>query len=356
MKAGKARPGASVQQRVAEGRYARQAIFAPLGDRGQERLSAASVAIVGAGATGSALALLLARAGVGSLRLIDRDFVEWNNLQRQLLYDEADVRDALPKAVAAERHLRAINSEIQVQGVVEDLRPTNVDNLLEGTDLVLDGTDNFEARYLVNDACVRVGRPWIYSGVVASYGMTLLVRPGQTACLRCLFPNPPPPGSAASCDTAGVLGTAVAAIAAVAASEAMKLLVGAETALAPGLVHLDLWELGLEVTPAPRRTAAGGCPCCVRREFPFLRGASSRATVLCGRDAVQITPVQPSTITLADLAARLAPVARVRENGHLLKAWVDDYELTVFPGGRAIIQGTGDEAVARSIYARYLGG
>lgn len=334
-------------------RYARQTVLPVIGPEGQERLLASRVAIIGCGATGTVIANHLARAGVGYLRIVDRDWVEWNNLQRQLLFDEADARDALPKATAAETRLRAVNSEIQIEGLVSDLNAANVEELIGDCDLVMDGTDNFETRYIVNDACVKLGKPWVYTGAVSTYGMSLLIQPGQTACLRCAFPDPPPPGTAATCDTAGVLGPAVSAIASLSASEAIKWLVGAKDALAEGLIHVDAWELSWHRFRLERKP---DCPCCVERNFPYLKvGAASHATSLCGRNAIQITVARGARLDLQQLAERLRPVGEVTVNSFLLKLQAGEHLITVFSDGRAIIQGTTDETLARNLYARYVG-
>jgi molybdopterin-synthase adenylyltransferase len=334
-------------------RYARQRVLPVIAVPGQERLLAASVLVVGCGATGTVIANHLARAGVGRLRIVDRDFVEWNNLQRQLLFDESDVRAELPKATAAEKRLRAVNSEIAIEGLVSDVNAGNVEELIRDVDLVMDGTDNFETRYVVNDACVKHGKPWVYTGAVATYGMMLLVRPGLTPCLRCLFPEPAPAGSAATCDTAGVLGPAVSVIASYSATEAIKLLTGAEDALADALINVDVWDLSWHRFKIQRRD---DCPCCGERKFPYLEvAASSHATSLCGRNAFQITLTRRAKLDLKALAERLRPLGEVTLNPFLLKFEVDGHLLTVFPDARAIIQGTDDEAVARSLYSRYVG-
>jgi len=334
-------------------RYARQLVLPEVGEEGQARLAAAAVAIVGCGATGTVIANHLVRAGVGSIRIIDRDWVEGNNLQRQLLFDEKDAREQTPKAAAAERRIREVNGEIRVQGIVEDLNATNVDALLAGCHLVLDGSDNFEVRYLINDWCVREGLPWVYCGAVATYGMTLLIRPGVTPCLRCLFPEPPAPGTAATCDTAGVLGPAVGIIASQASVEALKWLLGHTDALAAGLIHVDAWETTWHVFEITRKS---GCPCCERHEFPHLEEAAvSHATALCGRNSVQVTPARTARVDLEAAEERLRPVGPVSRTPHLLKLDLGELQLNLFPDGRAIIQGTDDESVARSLYSRYVG-
>jgi adenylyltransferase/sulfurtransferase len=337
-------------------RYLRQTIFASIGEAGQQRLLDSRVLLVGCGATGSVIATYLARAGVGRLVVVDRDFVERSNLQRQVLFTDQDAAETLPKAVAAERALRAANPEIQIDGVVADVNPANIESLLAGASLALDGTDNFETRYLLNDACVKQVTPWIYSGAVGSRGMTMTVRPGESACFRCVFPHAPPPGAAATCDTAGVLGPAVGMIGALAAAEAIKLMVGDTGALNPGLIHLDAWHLSFQTVRVARRVGADLCPCCVERQFPYLEaGAGSQTAVLCGRNAVQITSRAGATFSLPALAERLRPLGAVSLNPFLLRFQVDGYDLTVFPDARAIVKGTTDAAVARSLYARYVG-
>jgi adenylyltransferase/sulfurtransferase len=346
-------------------RYSRQARLEVIGEAGQERLEAARVTIVGCGATGTVLANHLVRAGVGYVRIIDRDFVEPSNLQRQLLFDEDDVTYGQTKAQAAEAHLRNANSEVGIEGIVADVNATNVEEFIADVDLALDGTDNFETRYVLNDACVKLGKPWVYTGVVSTYGMTTLIRPGVTPCLRCMFPEPPPPGSAATCDTAGVLGPAVSVVASLAATEAMKWLVGAEADLGEGLLHVDAWDLTWRQFRLERKP---DCPCCVRHEFPFLEPSSeSHVTVLCGRNAVQITPTRLVEIDLKARAAKLRGAGKAKASGYFLRFTpsgqteraTDDAEeeltLTLFADGRAIIQGSSDLAVARSLYARYVG-
>jgi adenylyltransferase/sulfurtransferase len=334
-------------------RYARQTILPVIGEDGQRRLLGSTVAVLGCGATGTVIANHLARAGVGRLRIVDRDWVEWNNLQRQLLFDEEDVHCGLPKAEAAARRLRAVNSEIAIEPVVADIHASNVLDLVADCDLVMDGTDNFETRYTLNDACVKLAKPWVYTGAVATYGMAMLVRPGETPCLRCLFPDPPPAGSVATCDTAGVLGTAVSVVASYSATEALKWLVGAREALAVGLLQADVWELTWRLFKVKRRR---DCPCCARHEFPFLDvSAGSLATSLCGRDAVQINPARAARLDLEAMAERFAAVGEVTLNPFLLRLDADGYRLTLFPDGRAVIAGTTDQALARSLYSRYVG-
>jgi molybdopterin/thiamine biosynthesis adenylyltransferase len=338
-------------------KYSRQILFADIGEAGQERLLASSAVLVGCGALGTVAANLLARAGLGRLRVIDRDFVEASNLQRQSLFEEADARESLPKAVAAERRLRAINSGVQVEGVVADLTPANARDLVASYPLILDGTDNFETRLLVNDAAISLGVPWIYAAAVGSYGVTLTIRPGETACLACLLEGDEKSGAArgaeATCDTAGVLNSAVGVIASIQATEALKILAGKPEALHGRLVSCDVWAGRFQSIRAERNPH---CRACARREFDYMEGEAQPHITMCGRDSVQIHE-RSRKFDLGDLGRRLAsaPSADVRNNQFLLRFRVPPYEMTVFADGRAIVKGTTDPAVARSLYARYLG-
>jgi adenylyltransferase/sulfurtransferase len=334
-----------------EERYSRQVLFHGIGAEGQRRLATARVAIVGCGATGSALASLLARAGVGTLRIIDRDYVEPSNLQRQSLFDENDAAESVPKALAAARKIAAFNSGIVVEPQVADLTPANVASLLANSDLVLDGTDNFETRYLVNDYAVEQGRPWIYAAAVGSYGVTMDVLPGETACLACVFPAPPR-GVVETCDTSGILNSAVNLVASVQVTEALKMLVGARDRLRRTLLSFDVWtnERSEISTTRPR----ADCQTCGEREFIHLEGKGRPHITLCGRNSVQIHE-RERPIDFAEMTERLKPHGTVRHNDFVLKFWREDYEMTLFPDGRAIIKGTTDTAIARSLYARYVG-
>jgi len=332
-------------------RYSRQVLFRGIGAAGQQKLAAGRVAIVGCGATGSALASLLARAGVGTIRIIDRDYIETSNLQRQSLFDEKDAAESLPKAVAAAGKIAAFNSQIVVEPQVADLTPANVDSLLEGMGLILDGTDNFETRYLINDFAVKNSLPWIYTGAVGSYGVTMNILPGRTACLACIFPGVPH-GTMETCDTAGILNSVVNLGASIAATEAIKFLVGAESQLRRTLLSFDVWcnERGEIAADKPHP----GCRACDRHEFPHLSGEERPHITLCGRNSVQIHE-RHRPIDLAQMSERLKPHGKVKHNDFVLKFWRDPYEITLFPDGRAIIKGTTDTAVARSLYARYVG-
>jgi adenylyltransferase/sulfurtransferase len=334
-----------------ESRYSRQSRFAPLGPGGQARIREASVAIVGCGALGTVEAEILVRAGVGRLRIIDRDFVEWSNLQRQFLFEESDAAEGLPKAVAAARRLSRVNAEVALEPLVADLTPANIEDLLEGVGLVLDGTDNFEARFLINDYAVSSGIPWIYAAAVGSYGLKLAIVPGRTACLRCVYPEPPP-GAQPTCETEGVLAPVTATIASLACGDALKILALGAESVAARLTTVDTWTGEVRQTSPPARDPR--CPCCAQRDFIHLTGQRRAPISLCGRNAVQIHE-RFRPVDLIDLARRLTPLASVRANDFAVRASIDPYELTVFPDGRAIIKGTTDPAVARSLYARYVG-
>ena len=334
-----------------ESRYSRQIRFAPWGLEGQQRIRASSVAVIGCGALGTVEAETLVRAGVGRLRIIDRDFVEWSNLQRQFLFEESDAAEGLPKAIAAARRLARVNSEVAIEPLVADLTPANIDELLEGVGLILDGSDNFEVRFLVNDYAVSAGIPWIYAAAVGSYGLKLAIVPGRTACLRCVYPEPPQ-GSQPTCETEGVLAPVTAAIASLACGDALKIIGCGAESVGTRLTTVDTWSGEIRQTSPPARDPE--CPCCARRDFVHLTGQRRAPISLCGRNAVQIHE-RFRPVDLADLARRLAPLATVRANDFAVRASFDAYELTVFPDGRAIIKGTTDPAVARSLYARYVG-
>jgi len=334
-------------------KYSRQMLFAGIGEEGQQRLLASSAVMVGCGAIGAAAAALLVRAGVGRLRVLDRDFVEPSNLQRQTLFDEDDARAALPKAVAAERKLRAINNSVAVEGLVRDVNPRNAADLLSGFDLILDGTDNFETRFLINDYAVESACPWIYAAAVASYGVTMTVRPGLTPCLACLLESSPNGrGNEETCDTVGVLGPIVNLIASLEVAEALKLLAGREQALHGRLISSDVWSGHFQSVRVAKNPA---CRACARRNFSYLQGQAQPHITLCGRDSVQIHE-RGRTLDLGALRARLAAtVSDVRHNEFLLCFRVEPYQVTVFADGRAILKGTKDPAIARSLYARYIG-
>ena len=337
-------------------RYVRQMRYSPLGVAGQERLSKSRVLLCGCGALGSVLAGTLARAGVGHLRIVDRDFLELNNLQRQILFDEQDVAEGLPKAIAAANKLRRINSQIHIEPLVADVDCRNVIELSETADLLLDGTDNFETRMLLNDVALRLDKPWIYGGCVGAEGQTMTVVPGKTACLRCLMPEPPPPGATATCDTAGILGSIVNVVASIQAAEAIKILSGHLEAINRGLTIIDLWDNRLRQVGTETLRDAQECPACSGQEFPWLEGQrGSQSVILCGRNSVQLRSQDTVSICLEDLAKRLADTGQVIHNTFLLRLTVENYQFTIFPDGRAIVGGTDDVTQARTLFAKYIG-
>jgi adenylyltransferase/sulfurtransferase len=331
-------------------RYSRQILFPGIGESGQERLLASHAIVVGCGALGAFHAAALARAGTGRITIIDRDFVEPSNLQRQWLFEEDDAAQALPKAVAAERRLARINSRVAARGIVADLRAGNAAELLEGAGVLLDGLDNFETRFLLNDYAVSAGVPWIYGAAVGSYGLMMPVVPGLTPCLRCIYPEPPA-GAQPTCDTAGVLNAITSAVASLQVAAALKILTGHADRVEPRITTLDVWNGGIRQVQPPRDPA---CPACVRREFPYLAGAGAAPVSLCGRNAVQIHD-RTRPLDLAVLGEKLARLGDVRSNEFALRFRAAPYELTVFPDGRAIVKGTTDPGIARSLYSRYVG-
>jgi molybdopterin-synthase adenylyltransferase len=336
-------------------RYSRQMLFQPIGEAGQSRLSRSRVAIVGCGALGTVLANHMVRAGVGYVRLIDRDYVEWSNLQRQMLYDEEDARQFLPKAFAAQQKLTQINSAVQIDAHVSDLTSQNAEHLLADMDLVLDGTDNYQVRFLINDVCVKHNIPWIYGGAVSAHGMSFVILPGQTPCLRCLFDSVPAPGTTPTCDTVGVIGPIIHVIASLQATEALKYLSGNTSAISPYAISVDLWNQQFRQTDLSNARKAN-CPCCGRHTYEFLMtSVREQVSTLCGRNTVQLLPNEPTALDLQQLADRLRKLTRVESNRFLLRVYLDPYVLVVFPDGRVLVQGTEDIGIARSLYAKYIG-
>lgn len=337
-------------------RYVRQMRYAPLGEAGQTRLLAGRVLICGMGALGSVIANTLARAGVGHLRIVDRDYLELNNLQRQVLYDEEDVAAGVPKAIAAHRRLVKINSQINIEPIVADVDHRNLPELLQGVDVMVDGTDNFETRFLLNDASLKYGVPWVYGGCIGAEGQTMTILPGETPCLRCLLGDAPPPGSTPTCDTAGILAPIINVIASIEACEVIKLLSGHRDAINRTLLVFELWENRYRQVKLDALRESVVCPTCQRTSFPWLEGQrGSHTAILCGRNAVQLSFPDRGPINLTALAAKLAAVGQVTQNPFLLRCVIDPYRLTVFPDGRAIVGGTEDIAEAKSVYARYIG-
>ena len=335
-------------------RYSRQILFDGIGEEGQRKLLAARVLIVGCGALGTAHAEALCRAGVGRLRIVDRDFVEPSNLQRQTMFTESDADKRLPKAIAAANHLREINSEIEIEPHVADVNYSNIEQLIDGCDVVLDGTDNFATRYLINDACVKHETNWIYGAAVGSYGVTMTIRPHNTACLRCIFEEAPPAASAPTCDTAGVIMPIISIVSAVQVAEVFKLITGSLAELHESLMQFDVWRNEWRkiriAAPHP------DCPTCGLGHFETLSPTTAEtAAVLCGRDAIQISPSQPTTINFLLLAERLRAAGEVKFNEYLLRFKTGPFELTVFQDARSIVRGTDQIATARSLYAKYIG-
>ena len=339
-------------------RYSRQILFGPLGEQGQRRLADSRVTLIGCGALGSVVADTLVRAGIGFLRIVDRDYLELNNLQRQVLFDEQDVAEQLPKAEAARRKLNKINSEVIVEAVIDDANYTNIEALVEGADLILDGTDNFETRYLINEVAVKHKLPWIYGACVSATGLALTIIPGQGSCLKCLFEQAPPAEMSPTCDTVGVLAPVVNIVASLQAVEALKILSGNIEAVNRKLMSVDVWTSRVVALDVSAADAEGDCPCCKRGEYEYLEGgAGQQAAVLCGRDAVQINPARGLKLDLAALAQKLAASAGGAPmcNEFMLRAQLEGLEVTVFPTGRAIVKGTKDIGRARSVYAKYVG-
>lgn len=336
-------------------RYSRQVLFQEIGEDGQRRLGSGSALVVGCGALGCTIAEHLVRAGVGNVRIVDRDLVERTNLQRQTLFDESDASALLPKAEAAAARLRAVNSGIAIEGIVADLTPDTIDGLTKGAGIVVDGTDNFETRFLLNDWSVREGVPWIYGAAVGSYGVTMTVRPGEGPCLTCVFESAPPAGSSPTCDTAGILAPIAAIIGSLEALEAIKYLAGRQSRMSDALTVIDVWDGRFDRMKIARRTEPP-CTTCVERRFPYLAGeGASRSATLCGRNSVQVSAPPGTRLDLAALAARLAAAGPVEKNRFLVRVKVEEFELTVFGDGRAIVSGTKEADRARAVYARYVG-
>lgn len=339
-----------------ESRYSRQIIFPGIGSEGQAALRRSRVLLVGCGALGSVIAEILVRAGVGALTVADRDYVDETNLQRQSLFTEEDCRQSLPKAVAAARRLRAINSEVEIAEHVVDVDPETIEPLVRPADLILDGTDNFETRYLLNDAALAWEKPYIYGGCIGAYGLSIAIIPGLTPCLRCILEQMPPPGSSPTCDTAGVIGPIVHLVAALEAAEALKVLTGNLEKVNRKLVSVDLWENRMLALDLAGMGANPDCPACGRRRFEFLEGEQrTRTHSLCGRNAFQVRPAGSASLDLAAIARRLALQGKVSVNEFLLRADLGAFEIALFRDGRAIIRGTSDADEAKRVYAKFIG-
>lgn len=339
-------------------RYSRQVRFSGIGDEGQTRIRQSRVLLCGCGALGTVLADTLTRAGVGMLRIVDRDFVDVTNLQRQVLFDEQDVIDHFPKSIVAARKLGKINSQVVLEPHVADIDWRNIREFTRDINLILDGTDNFEIRFLINDISLETGIPWVYAGCVGSHGQTMPIFPNETACLRCVIETPPDAGSMETCDTAGVLAPAIHMVTALQATTALKILSGRRDLVLPQLTIVDVWEGTLRQMNLANLRERSECPACVQGRRDWLHGGrASQSTVLCGRNSVQVSPATPANLSLEELAQKLEPSGTVTRNPFLLKLTLADppYEITVFRDGRAIIQGTDDVSVARGLYARFVG-
>ena len=338
----------------ADDRYSRQIRFAPIGEAGQQRLASARVLLVGLGALGTVAADQIVRAGVGFARLVDRDFVELSNLQRQSLFDEEDVRNNLPKAVAAQVKLRRINSSVQIESIVDDVNPANIEDYIEDVDLVLDALDNFETRFVINDACAKHGKPWIYTAAVGSYGLVMPVLPGKSPCLRCLLGNLPAPGTSPTCETAGVIAPITHIMASMQVAEALKFLTGNLGAEEIRLTAYDVWSHRFQRIDVGKESMAA-CPVCSEEKFDYLDGNPLRTITLCGRNAVQLIPGVKGDIDFAELSKSIAAFGTVQFNDFLLKCSSPPYELTLFRDGRAIVKGTEEAGLARSVYSKMVG-
>lgn len=337
-------------------RYSRQFAFAGIGKSGQEKLMKSRVMILGCGGLGSASSMILARAGIGFLKLVDRDYLELNNLQRQILYEEHDVKEGLPKPIAAQRRIELINSTIKVEPVVTDVNRFNIEKLIQDVDLIIDGTDNFETRFLLNDACIKHNRTFVYGAAIESYGLTMNIIPGKTPCLRCLMDHIPQPGSAPTCETVGILGPAVFIIASIQCAEAIKILIGTKNEINKGVISIDVWQNSYHTIDVSKANVQKNCPVCYQHKFDFLEGRQGSAyTTLCGRNAVQILPVIETSIDLAKMAIDLAGSGIVKANEYLIRFEIEGYELCIFPDGRTMVKGTTDTGIARSLYSKYVG-
>lgn len=337
-------------------RYVKQARFAPLGEAGQARLQNSCALVCGCGALGSVLADTLTRAGVGHIKLVDRDFVELSNLHRQVLYDERDVADVLPKAIAAQRKLQQVNSVIRIEAEVCDVDHTNIERLLSGVDCICDGTDNFETRFLLNDVSHARSIPWVYGGCVGAEGQQMTIIPGETPCLRCLIGEVPPPGTSPTCDTVGVLGPIVNVIASTQAMEAIKILSGNRQSISRTLNIFDLWDSRMRQIKLDGLRDQSQCLTCQQHDYSWLRGEKvGQSSVLCGRNAVQLSPPERQQLDLAHLREKLQSLGKVTANPFLLRVEVEGYTLTLFADGRTIVGGTEDVAVAKTVHAKYIG-
>ena len=337
-------------------RYARQILFYGIGKQGQKILMEKTAVLVGCGALGCTSANLLVRSGIKCLKIVDRDYIEESNLQRQSLFDEEDISKNLPKAVAAQKKLQKVNSQIQIEAIVVDLNPSNIETILENANIVMDGTDNFETRFLINDYCVKEGIPWIYGACIGSVGLTMNIIPSKTPCLRCVLDTIPPFGTTETCDTAGIIAPIASMIASIQAAEALKILTDNYDDIRKGILKVDLWRNEIKRLHVEDVLEKSDCITCKQHYYEFLsKDNYSMTTSLCGRNAIQILHPNGSKLDLIKLATRLGKVGEVSFNKFLLRLKIDKYELTVFSDGRSIITGTNDPSVAKGLYAKYIG-
>lgn len=342
-----------IKKEMLNSRYSRQALFDKIGTTGQKKIQDGSAVVIGCGALGTVIANNLARSGVGRIRIVDRDFVELDNLQRQILFDEDDAKNRTPKAVAAVEKLKKINSSIELESVVSDVNPKNVENLINGFNVVMDATDNIETRFLLNDACIKSGIPWIYGAAIGGYGMAMPIIPDKSPCFRCVIEEMPPPGNLETCDRSGVLNSVTSIVASLQTTFALKIFVEADDVKTGELIFVDVWENTFQNISVNKK---GDCLTCVKHQFGFLEGkTTSWTTSLCGRNMVQIVPAEESNISLESLEKSLAIAGEVSNNGFMLTLKLQNHELIIFPNGRVLVKGTNDESVARTLYARYVG-
>ena len=337
-------------------RYSRQILFQHIGGERQKVLTNSSAVVIGCGALGTVSSSYLTRAGIGQIRIIDRDFIEESNLQRQILFDENDISENLPKAIAAQRKLQKINTKVKIEGIVTDVNYANIEELTQGVDIIIDGTDNFETRFLINDFCVKNSVPWIYGACIGGRGVVMNIIPSDTPCLRCVFETMPQIGSFPTCDTAGVIGPIAGIIASIQVTEAIKILSEDYESINKTLIEIDVWNTKFRQIDVSGLKELNNCPTCKLHNYTFLEAEDGvMATFLCGKNAVQVMSRNRGNIDLRQLEQRLGSVADVSCNAFMLKFKVKDHEFTVFPDGRAIITGTADSSTAKTLYSKYLG-
>ncbi|MBC8553111.1 MAG: ThiF family adenylyltransferase [Candidatus Brocadiales bacterium] len=337
-------------------RYSRQILFQHIGEENQKVLMKSTAVVIGCGALGTVSSSYLTRAGIGQIRIIDRDFIEENNLQRQILFDENDISENIPKAIAAQRKLQKISNKVKIEGFVTDANYSNIDKLTKGADIIIDGTDNFQTRFLINDYCVKNSVPWVYGACIGSRGVLMSIIPSKTPCLRCVFEIMPQIGSFPTCDTAGVIGPIAGIIASFQATEAIKILTGDYDSVNKNLLEIDVWDTKFRQIDISGLNDLNNCPTCKLHNYEFLEAeAGIMTTFLCGKNAVQVMSRNISNIDLRQLEQRLGSIVDVSCNAFMLKFKVNDHSFTVFADGRAIITGTADSSTAKTLYSKYLG-